>query len=165
MTYYHKHHIIPKHMGGTDEPKNIKKVTIKQHAKEHKKLYEQYGHWEDYIAWKTLSGQFTNKEALRQIRIKSNIERWSNPEYKKEVARKISEAHKKLSKNNDGSRPKGLSFKGKKHTKEYKEKRRQEKISYWSNPENRKKAAERMRKIRKNILWSKNGKLQSSQLS
>ena len=30
MTLYHKHHIIPKHMGGTDDPSN--KLTVEEHA-------------------------------------------------------------------------------------------------------------------------------------
>ena len=35
----HKHHIIPKHMGGSNNPSNIVKLTIKEHAEAHKKLY------------------------------------------------------------------------------------------------------------------------------
>jgi hypothetical protein len=31
-TIYHKHHIIPKHMGGTDDLSNIAKLTIEEHA-------------------------------------------------------------------------------------------------------------------------------------
>jgi hypothetical protein len=155
MTYYHIHHILPKHMGGKNDSNNLKKVTIKQHSLEHKKLYEKYGHWEDLVAWKSLSGQYTNKQTIREVRIKSNIERWSNPNFKEKVRKKISEAHKKLNK----KIPKGCNFKGKNHTEEYKQKRRLEKIAYWSNPENRKKASERTKKIRKHILWNKNGRL------
>jgi hypothetical protein len=36
----HKHHIIPKHLGGTNEPDNIVEVTIEQHALLHKQLWE-----------------------------------------------------------------------------------------------------------------------------
>jgi hypothetical protein len=47
----HKHHIIPKHAGGTDDPSNIVELTIEQHAEEHRKLYEEYGRIQDKVAW------------------------------------------------------------------------------------------------------------------
>ena len=50
MTIYHKHHIIPKHMGGTNHPSNLVEVTIEQHAALHKQLWEDLGHEEDRIA-------------------------------------------------------------------------------------------------------------------
>ena len=39
----HRHHIIPKHMGGTDDSSNIVYLTIEEHIAAHEKLYEQYG--------------------------------------------------------------------------------------------------------------------------
>ena len=38
----HKHHILPKHMGGSDDPSNIIELTREEHAKEHLKLYQQH---------------------------------------------------------------------------------------------------------------------------
>lgn len=64
-TYNHKHHIIPKHMGGTDDPSNIIELTIEEHAEAHKKLYETYGKWEDKIAWMGLAKMIDNKECIR----------------------------------------------------------------------------------------------------
>jgi len=65
----HKHHIIPRHMGGTDDPENLIEVTVEQHAELHKQLWEELGHWEDELAWKALSGQITAQEAtLEAIR-------------------------------------------------------------------------------------------------
>lgn len=52
----HKHHIIPKHMGGTDEPSNLIELSVEEHAEAHKKLYEQFGRIEDYYAWQGLLG-------------------------------------------------------------------------------------------------------------
>ena len=65
MTAYdiHKHHIVPKHMGGTDDPENLVEVTIEQHAALHKQLWEDLGHWQDEVAWKALTGQITKFEA------------------------------------------------------------------------------------------------------
>jgi hypothetical protein len=65
----HKHHIIPKHMGGTDDPENLIELTIEEHAEAHRILYEQHGRWQDYYAWKGLSGQIGREEIIRQIHI------------------------------------------------------------------------------------------------
>jgi hypothetical protein len=58
----HKHHVIPKHMGGSDEPENIVELSIEEHAEEHRKLYELHGHWQDLVAWKGLLGLLTSDE-------------------------------------------------------------------------------------------------------
>lgn len=55
-------------MGGTDEPENLIELTIEEHAEAHRLLYEQFGQWQDEIAWKTLSGQMTGYEAQQQAR-------------------------------------------------------------------------------------------------
>ena len=64
MTIYHKHHIIPKHMGGSDDPSNLKTITVAEHAEEHRLLYEQHGHWQDFLAWKGLSGMLSHEEII-----------------------------------------------------------------------------------------------------
>lgn len=53
----HRHHIIPRHAGGTDDPSNIALLTIEEHAEAHRILYEKYGRWQDKLAWQMLSGQ------------------------------------------------------------------------------------------------------------
>jgi hypothetical protein len=63
----HKHHIIPRHAGGTDHPSNLIELTIEQHADAHRILYEEYGRNEDKWAWLGLSGQIGKDEILRQI--------------------------------------------------------------------------------------------------
>jgi hypothetical protein len=60
----HKHHVIPKHMGGNDNPENIVELTIEEHANAHKKLYEEHGMWQDLLAWKGLSGLITHDECV-----------------------------------------------------------------------------------------------------
>ena len=62
--YTHKHHIIPKHAGGSNESSNIIILTVKEHALAHKKLYEKHGKWQDYLAWKNLSNKITKEETL-----------------------------------------------------------------------------------------------------
>jgi hypothetical protein len=51
---FHRHHIIPKHRGGTDDDSNIVYLTPEDHAKAHLELYEKYGHYEDAQAYNTL---------------------------------------------------------------------------------------------------------------
>lgn len=46
--YLHKHHVIPKHMGGTDHPSNLVTLTVEEHAEAHRILWEKYGHWQIY---------------------------------------------------------------------------------------------------------------------
>lgn len=63
----HKHHIIPKHAGGTDDPGNIVELSVEAHAEAHRALYEQYGRWQDYVAWQGLA-KLSPKEELVKIR-------------------------------------------------------------------------------------------------
>lgn len=52
----HKHHLIPRHAGGTDDPENLVELTIEEHAEAHRKLYEETGNIKDYTAFRLLSG-------------------------------------------------------------------------------------------------------------
>lgn len=63
---FHTHHIIPKHMGGTDDPSNLIELTVAEHAEAHKKLFEEHGKLEDKLAWIGLSNQIDNQEVIRQ---------------------------------------------------------------------------------------------------
>ncbi len=63
----HKHHIIPKHAGGTDDPNNLVELSVDDHAEAHRKLYEEYGRWQDYVAWQGLA-KLSPKEELVRIR-------------------------------------------------------------------------------------------------
>ena len=60
----HKHHIIPKHMGGTDDDSNLIELTIEEHAEAHRKLYEEHGKTEDKLAWKGLAGLIGKEELM-----------------------------------------------------------------------------------------------------
>ena len=59
----HKHHIIPKHAGGTDDPSNLVELTIEEHAEAHRVLWETHGRWQDKMAWLALSGNITGEQA------------------------------------------------------------------------------------------------------
>jgi hypothetical protein len=63
----HKHHIIPRHMGGTDDPSNLIELTPEEHADAHRKLYEEHGQWQDYVAWQGLAKLATKKEHVYML--------------------------------------------------------------------------------------------------
>jgi hypothetical protein len=59
----HRHHIKPKHAGGTDAAENLVELSIDEHAQAHKLLWEEHGDKLDYVAWLALSGQIGREEA------------------------------------------------------------------------------------------------------
>lgn len=63
MITWHNHHIVPRHAGGTDDPKNLIRVNVKMHAFLHHQRYLETGDLYDKIAAATLSGQKTSTEA------------------------------------------------------------------------------------------------------
>lgn len=65
MSIYHKHHIIPRHMGGTDDPSNLVEVTIETHANLHKQLWEEFGQWQDRVAYLGLLKMIDDQEIIR----------------------------------------------------------------------------------------------------
>lgn len=71
----HKHHIIPKHAGGTDDPSNLVELTIEDHAIAHKVLHGLWKREEDHIAWLALSGQISTQEAWYLARMSPTAKR------------------------------------------------------------------------------------------
>ena len=63
----HKHHIIPRHMGGSNHSSNIVVLSVEEHAEAHRKLYEEHGKWQDKIAADMLSGQIKSDDVRREI--------------------------------------------------------------------------------------------------
>ena len=72
MPIYHKHHVVPRHAGGTDDPSNMTcSLTIQEHAEHHRYRYEMLGEWQDRIAWQGLLGMIPKQEAIRQIHVEN----------------------------------------------------------------------------------------------
>ena len=63
----HLHHIVPKHMGGTDDPENLVELTIEEHAEAHKKLFEEHGKWQDKVAWLGLLKLISHEQILEEM--------------------------------------------------------------------------------------------------
>lgn len=62
----HWHHIIPVHAGGTDDPSNLKPMTIAEHAEAHRLLWLEHGRKGDRLGWLALSGQIGKEEIQRE---------------------------------------------------------------------------------------------------
>lgn len=63
----HKHHIIPRHMGGSNDLSNIIELSVEEHSQAYLKLYEQYGKKEDLCAYYMLSGKSQDPEFKKMV--------------------------------------------------------------------------------------------------
>lgn len=93
-TIFHKHHIIPKHAGGTNDPSNLIYLTVEEHAEAHKKLWEEHGRWQDELAWKGLSGQIGKEEIILKT-----LQRNLGKTFSEETRSKMRESSKGKNKN------------------------------------------------------------------
>jgi hypothetical protein len=68
----HKHHIIPKYKGGTDDPFNLVEVTVTQHAMFHYCNWRLWGEKYDWLAWRGLTGEIGKEEIILQARLEGS---------------------------------------------------------------------------------------------
>ncbi len=117
----HIHHIVPKHMGGSDDPSNLIELTVEEHANAHLKLYEKYGHWQDLCAYEALSGRIGQEEILRKKQGLANKGRKRTPEQRERIrlaAIKRSERQRLDGTLEQANKKRSESMKGKKKTPE-----------------------------------------------
>jgi len=100
----HKHHIVPRHMGGTDDPSNLIELTVEEHAEAHRELWEQYGNIKDYCAWKGLEGTIGKEEIVRLLMDPTGRV------HTEETKQKISQSHIGKSKHTEESKEKLRQF-------------------------------------------------------
>lgn len=147
---YHNHHIIPRHAGGTDDPSNIVRLTVEEHAEAHRILYETHGKIEDKIAWKCLSGKTSETEAdFRELYRQAGLQSRGR-HHSEETKRKIGNANR-ASKRPDLAEYNRRTKTGKtiRWSVEANEKRNRSRKDYFQTPEGleaRRKQSERMRK-------------------
>lgn len=109
MTIYHMHHIIPKHAGGTDDPSNLIKLTIEEHAQAHLDLYEKNGDERDLLAYKFLLGQIDKQDLIKVLqklpktdqhkqKISESLKGERNPQWGKTTSQKQKDAVSKAMK-------------------------------------------------------------------
>ncbi len=60
----HKHHIMPRYRGGSDDPSNLVEVSVVQHAMWHFCNYQLWGEPEDRLAWRALAGSVGREEII-----------------------------------------------------------------------------------------------------
>lgn len=108
--YLERHHIVPKHEGGSDSPSNIIKLSLKDHRLAHKIRYETYSNKYDLAAYNFMEGQ--SAEAKKAI---------CSANGSKSKGRKLTKEHREKL-----SRPGSLnSFYGQTHSVASKQKMRQ----------------------------------------
>jgi hypothetical protein len=113
----HKHHIIPRHMGGSNDSSNLVELSVEDHALAHKTLYELYGKIEDHYAYLALSGQITSDDARREVcrhRMLTN-----NPSKNPEVVKKILESRKEYRPSEETKKKLSEKFLGVKKSKQH----------------------------------------------
>lgn len=63
----HKHHIIPRYEGGSDDAENIVELSVTQHAMWHFAEWQRKKRWEDKLAWRGLAGFYGKEEIIHEI--------------------------------------------------------------------------------------------------
>ena len=133
----HKHHIIPRHAGGSNDPDNLVYLTVEEHAEAHKKLHEEYGRWEDRLAYEGLSGQIGKDEMWEGIY--KNRKTWLGRKHTEESKKKISETKKRAERL-------GLT---KAHNEEWRKNQSEKMMGHTVSEEQRKKVSDALKGIAK----------------
>ena len=133
----HKHHIIPRHAGGSNDPDNLVYLTVEEHAEAHKKLYEEYDRWEDNVAFKSLSGLIGKDEMWEEIY--KNRKTWLGRKHTEETKKKISETKKRQERL-------GLT---KAHNEEWRKNQSEKMMGHTVSEEQRKKVSDALKGIAK----------------
>ena len=90
-------------MGGSDDPSNLVKLTVEEHARAHLELYEKHGDERDLVAHRMLLGQIDRAEAIKIVQKLPKTEKWkkqkseamkgkNNPQYGKTTSDKQKKA-------------------------------------------------------------------------
>jgi hypothetical protein len=108
----HKHHIIPRHTGGSNHPSNIVVLSVEEHAEAHRKLYEEHGRWQDKIAADMLSEQIKSDDVRRKICRARMIN--DNPMKNPNTVIKVMESRKWYKPSQETKEKMSASMKGKK---------------------------------------------------
>lgn len=69
-------------MGGTNDADNLIELSVEDHAEAHRKLFEEHGRWQDYVAWQGLAGLISKEELVKKIQSeasKARLEKYGNP--------------------------------------------------------------------------------------
>ena len=83
--YTEKHHIVPRHKGGTNDSSNMVVVTYRQHVLLHLLLWKAYENPYDKMAYQLMRGQISSVEGRREaLRLSKLGKKWS-PEFREHI--------------------------------------------------------------------------------
>ena len=89
-------------MGGSNDPSNLIELTPEDHAQAHRKLWEQYGRWQDYCAWQGLAKLSKDKEHHSLVMSMRNKASWADTEIRTKRINGIKKAFKNNPKRHKG---------------------------------------------------------------
>ncbi len=69
LTATHRHHVVPLHAGGDDDPGNLRWLSVEEHACAHRQLWLERRDPLDLIAFRMLAGQIMQTEAAEQAKL------------------------------------------------------------------------------------------------
>lgn len=142
----HKHHIIPKHAGGTDDLSNLIELSIDDHAEAHRILFEKHNRWQDKLAWQALTGQIGSKEIRKIKHAESMKELWNDPKFKLKVSILAKEQVKEQWKDEQFQKLRSESAKNQWKNPEYKEMMSEASRKNWLNDDFRNRKTELVKK-------------------
>lgn len=162
--YREKHHIVPRSLGGNDDPDNLLELTPREHFIAHLLLARIYCGAEGMKMAHALRRMTTgHKEKryyptsrtyalIRKISMEKcsgeNNPMWgrtgeNHPSWGKYDQIYTEELRKRI----------GEKSKGRKWTEEQRRKRQESQKAYWANPENRKRQSEKIKQVEKTPEW------------
>lgn len=82
-TVSERHHIVPVYAGGSNRPENLISLSPKDHAKAHKILWNEFGHWVDGLSLYLVQCRFKMKSSLSREQVKwvyrqRSVSSWRN---------------------------------------------------------------------------------------
>lgn len=69
-----RHHITPRHVGGTNDPSNLTTLTPREHLLAHRLLHRMHGRWQDGLAVRAMAGSCPDARSEAQ-RIAGGLQR------------------------------------------------------------------------------------------
>ena len=144
----HFHHIVPRHMGGTDDPSNLIEVTIAEHAELHFDLYLTHGKREDWVASFALSGQAKDPEFIRERAVLGGKREWTDEQREAKRQERLGYQHSEKTKEKTSK-----SMSGKQKSESHRENIRQSRTGTTARDETKMK----MSKSRTGQKWFHDG--------
>ena len=161
--YTEKHHIIPRSLGGSNEPSNIVKLSPREHFIAHLLLARIHSGARGMRMVHALRRMLTGGNGNRYIpnsRMYQIVRTLSMEKCSKEnnpMWGRTGKNHPNFGKIYSEEQRKriGEKSKGRVWTDEQRAKRRESQLAYWANPANRKKQSDRLKQVERTEEWNR----------